>query len=188
MYSGNGGMLTATMWQALQPTMQWVQRAALVLLLAPQILGHVIGQHLLHSFGGSVGSENFTYYKLGREGAVTVVLLSVKGDADLYISDKTLLPNYENYELQSATCGEDRVDIPADFKRPVGIAVYGHPSSKHSKFKIEVYIENESDKYTQPHQHHHKHRGTSPGKEEEEESVLWAIFVSILKIILDILV
>ena len=33
----------------------------------------------------------------------------------------------EDYAYSSATCGDERIDIKSSFKRPVNIAVYGHP-------------------------------------------------------------
>ena len=34
----------------------------------------------------------------------------------------------EDYALSSATCGVETVDIKPGFKRPINIAVYGHPA------------------------------------------------------------
>ena len=38
--------------------------------------------------------------------------------------------DFENHELSSITCGVDMVDLPTSLKRPVNIAVYGHPRLK----------------------------------------------------------
>ena len=35
--------------------------------------------------------------------------------------------DFEKHELSSITCGLDTVDLPPSLKRPVNIAVYGHP-------------------------------------------------------------
>ena len=40
-------------------------------------------------------------------------------------SNPTFMP--EDYAYSSATCGDERIDIKSSFKRPVNIAVYGHP-------------------------------------------------------------
>lgn len=51
-----------------------------------------------------------------------------EGDADVYVSQWVLHPSYDVQEhcLRSATCGVDRVDLPSTFRRPIGVAVYGH--------------------------------------------------------------
>ena len=154
-----------------------------------------MAQYLLHTFKGIVGGGNSTFYKLTREGRVRLVLESRTGDADLYISDKTLHPDFTNYEYQSVTCGEDEVEIPVHFQRPVGIAVYGHPSQEVSKYLLSVTVEDtptqssghSSSQGGGSHHHSHTPSGSLPGAKEEEESVLWTIFVGILKIIFDIL-
>ena len=33
----------------------------------------------------------------------------------------------EDYAISSASCGIERIDIKRNFKRPINIAVYGHP-------------------------------------------------------------
>ena len=80
------------------------------------LLAHIIGpswaEYLLHTFSGRVGSGNYTYYKLSKEGNVRLILETTLGDSDLYISDQTLTPDFEIYDLKSATCGEDEVYIP----------------------------------------------------------------------------
>ena len=51
------------------------------------------------------------------------------GDADLYVSDVHAEPtfDFERHEMSSITCGVDVIDLPTSLKRPVNIAVYGHP-------------------------------------------------------------
>merc|ERR1719244_963461 len=78
-----------------------------------------------------------------------MVLTSLVGDADLYISDATNeRPTFmfEEHELSSTTCGVDTIDIPASFARPVHIAVYGHPNYPLSKFNLDGVII-EEDKF-----------------------------------------
>lgn len=145
------------------------------------LLDAVASEYLLYTFTGIIGAGNYTYYKLTREGDVRLVLTSVKGDADLYISDRVLTPSFQNYGLCSTTCGEDTVDIPAEFHRPVGIGVYGHVFHEESRFKLDVYVSGDSTDYTKTHTH-------SKQTVQEEESILWSIFVSIIRIVIDILV
>ena len=79
---------------------------------------------------GEVEEGNYTYYTLKQPGPVRLVLSSLSGDADLYVSGPELeRPTFalEEHFLGSGTCGEDSVSIPAEFPRPVHIGVYGHP-------------------------------------------------------------
>ena len=40
-------------------------------------------------------------------------------------SNPSFMP--EDYASSSASCGVERIDIKRNFKRPINIAVYGHP-------------------------------------------------------------
>ena len=40
-------------------------------------------------------------------------------------SNPSFMP--EDYAISSASCGIERIDINRNFKRPINIAVYGHP-------------------------------------------------------------
>ena len=162
------------------------------------LLAHLIGptwaEYLLHTYSGKVGSGNYTYYKLSKEGNVRLILETRVGDADLYISDQTLTPDFENYELKSATCGEDEVYIPAENKRPVGVGVYGYSTYDTSNYLLHVYVDEEGSRggthagafSSGSTTGQHKPSLNTP--KDEEESLLWTIFVGILKIIFDILV
>lgn len=193
----SGGLATVTMvlfWGGL-----------LVLVVLSQALG--FQQHpeetfvpeewvLLHVVQGHIGAGNYSYLRLNHEGRIILHMQSLKGDADLYISDKTLRPNFDTYKLQSTTCGQDVVVVPGDFVRPVGIGIYGHPSYMESEFEMKVFYDQtaltadeiEKNSYFSdetPGQSQH-----TQGPEEvmdEEESILWTILIGILKIILEIL-
>ena len=151
--------------------------------------------HLMRSFTGKVGAGNYTYYKLTHEGYIRLELKSLQGDADIYISDQVLSPQYDNYELCSVTCGEDQVDIEPNVKRPIGIGIYGHPFHEVSHFQLTLYLatgtpepsEHSYQYHSQAQQGPHNPPKLSPPK-EDEESILWSIFVGVLKIIFDILV
>ncbi|XP_045185631.1 UPF0669 protein C6orf120 homolog [Mercenaria mercenaria] len=97
------------------------------------------GQELLQSLKGTIGAENYTYYRLSRVGRLRVELVSLSGDADLYVSDTTLNPAYDKYTAQSITCGKDVIEVPASYNRPVGIAVYGYPGHEISEYLISIY-------------------------------------------------
>uniref|UniRef100_A0A3Q3KAC0 Uncharacterized protein n=1 Tax=Monopterus albus TaxID=43700 RepID=A0A3Q3KAC0_MONAL len=75
---------------------------------------------LLHVVQGHIGAGNYSYLRLNHDGRIILHMQSLKGDADLYVSDKTLRPSFDTYKLQSATCGQDVVVVPGDFARPVG--------------------------------------------------------------------
>merc|ERR1719391_1642175 len=64
---------------------------------------------LLHVVQGHIGAGNYSYLRLNHDGRIILHMRSLKGDADLYVSDKTLRPSYDTYKLQSATCGQDVV-------------------------------------------------------------------------------
>lgn len=120
---------------------------------------------------------------------------SLKGDADIYVSDKTLRPSFDTYKLQSVTCGQDVVIVPRDFVRPVGIAIYGHPSYKESEFEMRVFYDQTVPQDPFDKGSYTSEDGGQPSKSpqaadeniQEEESILWTILIGLLKIILEIL-
>ncbi|XP_059257446.1 UPF0669 protein C6orf120 homolog [Mustela nigripes] len=149
---------------------------------------------LLHVVQGQVGAGNYSYLRLSHEGRVVLRMRSVSGDADLYVSDSTLQPSFDDYALQSATCGADAVAIPAHFRRPVGIGVYGHPSHRESAFEMKVYL----DRSAEPAPFAdaaapdggapgHRHAQAPEDAPPEEESVLWTVLISLLKLVLEVL-
>lgn len=147
---------------------------------------------LLHVVQGHIGAGNYSYLRLNHDGKIILHMRSLKGDADLYVSDKTLRPNFDTYKLQSVTCGQDAVVVPGEFSRPVGIGIYGHPSHSESEFEMRVFydqtvhqnpFENESSEDMQERQ-----KSTpAPEEDAQEESILWTIVIGLLKIILEIL-
>ena len=149
-----------------------------------------MAEYLLQSFTNFVGAENFTYYKLNTPGTIRLHLESLEGDADLYLSSETLNPDYDIYDVKSATCGEDIVEVGEDVERPVGVGVYGYPIAEKTKYHMAVIVITEDTKSS-------RGRGSQSGshsassqfntKKDEEESIFSTILVGILKIILDIL-
>ncbi|XP_078593165.1 UPF0669 protein v1g209471-like [Branchiostoma floridae x Branchiostoma japonicum] len=140
--------------------------------------------YVLQSFNGNVGAGNYTYYQMYREGEVTLLVETLEGDADIYVSSTSLSPDFDNYDMNSVTCGEDKVEIPSDMKRPVGIGIYGHPSHDSTRYRFTVLVDyfSGSESFVQGNNREES------DEDVEEESILWTIFVSILKILLDILV
>uniref|UniRef100_A0A8C9PFX7 Chromosome 6 open reading frame 120 n=1 Tax=Spermophilus dauricus TaxID=99837 RepID=A0A8C9PFX7_SPEDA len=142
---------------------------------------------LLHVVQGQIGAGNYSYLRLNHEGKVVLRMQSLRGDADLYVSDSTLHPSFDDYELQSATCGQDVVFIPAHFQRPVGIGIYGHPSHLESDFEMRVYFDRTVDQYPFGEAPGQKQAHSPEAAAPEEESVLWTVLISILKLVLEIL-
>ncbi|XP_028516249.1 UPF0669 protein v1g209471 [Exaiptasia diaphana] len=104
----------------------------------------------------------------------------------MYVSTHVAKPDFENYDLQSSTCGRDIVTIPKRFERPIGIAVYGHVHSPLSKYTMTVVVD-----FIDSNTARQGRVGWLPSDdsgEPKEESVLWMLFVGIVKIIFEILV
>lgn len=142
------------------------------------LLGLVSCEHIIQTFDGEIGAGNFTYFTLKKEGQVTLILESVEGDADIYVSQDDLKPDFDHYDLKSVTCGEDVVTIPSYYKRPIGISVFGHVYAPLSKYTMKVLMD-----YSVGEESARQHNEN----EEPEESFIWKVFVNILKIILEIL-
>lgn len=135
-------------------------------------------EHIIQTFDGEIGAGNFTYFTLKKEGEVTLILDSVEGDADIYVSQENLKPDFDHYDLKSVTCGEDVVTIPSYYKRPIGISVFGHVHAPLSRYTMKVLMDYSTGE--------EKGRQYSEN-EESEDSLIWTVFVNILKIILEIL-
>lgn len=147
---------------------------------------------LLHVVQGQIGAGNYSYLRLNHDGRIILHMQSLRGDADLYVSDKTLKPSFDTYKLQSATCGQDVVVVPGDFVRPVGIGIYGHPSHRESEFEMRVFYDQTAPQ--NPFEaglfasEDGRQADESPqAVEEKEESIFWTILIGLLKIVLEIL-
>uniref|UniRef100_A0ACB8GBF3 Uncharacterized protein n=1 Tax=Sphaerodactylus townsendi TaxID=933632 RepID=A0ACB8GBF3_9SAUR len=150
---------------------------------------------LLHVVQGQIGAGNYSYLRLNHEGKIVLQINSLKGDADLYVSDRTLHPSFDDYELQSVTCGQDVVHVPEHFHRPVGIGIYGHPSHLESEFVMKVYYDKTVAQYpldagsykSEDMEITMKQLHATEEESQDEESVFWTILITILKIIAEIL-
>lgn len=150
---------------------------------------------LLHVVQGHIGAGNYSYLRLNHDGRIILHMHTIKGDADLYVSDKTLRPSFDTYKLQSVTCGQDVVVVPGDFARPVGIGIYGHPSHQESEFEMRVFYDQmvpqdpfDKGSYTSEDGQKHKKSQQAPEEDfQEEESIFWTILIGLLKIIVEIL-
>ncbi|XP_038633496.1 UPF0669 protein C6orf120 homolog [Scyliorhinus canicula] len=146
---------------------------------------------LLYVYQGQIVPGNYSYMYLDDSGRLVLRMDSPRGDADLYISDSTQKPSFDDYELQSATCGRDWVAVPARFRRPVAVAVYGHPSHLETEFEMRVYLDQEvtEDPFDElSYQTDEATGDRTPGDTvQEEKSVMWTIMIGILKLVLEIL-
>lgn len=146
---------------------------------------------------GTVGADNTTYYTLGYEGPISLILHTLEGDADLYISQYLQHPSYNTSEycLHSATCGIDRIDIPSSFKRPIGVGVYGHILHPLSTYRLSVKLRDELDptdrtdeeleaEYVEIRESINNYTQIPKG---EEQSVFFSILWTFLEILLEVL-
>ncbi|XP_042749135.1 UPF0669 protein C6orf120 homolog isoform X2 [Lagopus leucura] len=107
----------------------------------------------------------------------------------IYVSDMTLHPSFDEYELQSVTCGQDIVHVAAHFCRPVGIGIYGHPSHQESEFEMKVYYDRtvvqhpfgEASYNPEEMEASQKYSHSTEDESQDEESVFWTILIGILK-------
>ncbi|CAH1102660.1 unnamed protein product [Psylliodes chrysocephalus] len=102
---------------------------------------------LLGYRNGIVGNETFVYYYVHHSGNILISLTSSEGDADLYISETRVFPTFypESYDLHSATCGTEVIEIPLSFKSPIAVGVYGHSAHELSVFVLEIFRNPKSD-------------------------------------------
>ncbi|XP_068607194.1 UPF0669 protein C6orf120 homolog [Brachionichthys hirsutus] len=143
---------------------------------------------LLHVVQGHIGGGNYSYLRLNHGGRVVLLLRSLGGDADLYVSDRTLRPSFDAYGLQAVSCGQDVVVVPGGFARPVGIAIYGHPSHRESEFEMRVF--HDQTVPPDPFDQGQEQKNPPLAAEQdfqEDESILWTILIGLLKIVLEIL-
>lgn len=159
--------------------------------------------NLVHvqSFEGKIGAGNFTYYRLTLDGFVLIRLHTLEGDADIYTSSFSLKPTWEAYDMKSTTCGMDEVAIDPSHKRPVGIGVYGYAADE-NVFGMSVFVDPQyKDDYPET-ENLDRYRFLSGDKvppvstgkkvletpKDNEESLLWTLFIGFLKILVDVLV
>lgn len=142
------------------------------------VLRLVSCEHIIRTFDGEIGPGNYSYFELKKDGEITLILESVEGDADIYVSQEHLKPDCDHYDLKSTTCGEDIVTIPSHYKRPVGISVFGHVYAPQTKYTMKVLLDySTADKIGEQYS----------DSDDHEESIIWTLFINILKLILEII-
>ncbi|CAH2012242.1 unnamed protein product [Acanthoscelides obtectus] len=99
--------------------------------------------YLLDYKEGIVTSQNFTYYYIYHWSNILIILRSKSGDADIYISDSNMFPTYDvkSYDIHSATCGQEVIQIHEGFKSPIAVGIYGYFPYGNSSYILEVYRE-----------------------------------------------
>ena len=186
-----------------------------VVLLLTHFLVFAGSDFVGQSVEGEVEEGNYTYYTLKQTGDVRLELISIEGDADLYVgSEEEERPTFmfESHYMSSTTCGLDVLALPHFLKRPIHIGVYGHPRHPVSKYLLQVIIvedrefdpfsaEEESTRERREEREgggesQRKQRGGGGGGEESdfwtgEQSTVKMIFTilrHILEIVLDIMI
>ena len=162
------------------------------------------GEELLQTVTDEVFGGNYTYYQIRSRGRLRLELVSLTGDADLYVSDSEPHPSEENYDVKSFTCGIDSVELSSSLKRPVAVGIFGHPFFSTSKYSLSVFKlpEEEEVDYATLDALYNDYKEDVPETEQqqqtsvndyksrdhpEEESTLWTVAITILKILFDIL-
>lgn len=147
---------------------------------------------------GQVSAENYTYYSFSQPGTYVLHLKSLQGDADIYVSEGHSHPTFhaDDHQLSSTTCGDDRVEIPADFRRPVGIGIYGAFGYETTIYEL-CFAEGGSEMdyfHTDPLAKDYFSEQDSgiphvphlpKSAEEESESFLWTLFLDFIRILLE---
>ncbi|XP_033127807.1 UPF0669 protein v1g209471-like [Anneissia japonica] len=141
----------------------------------------IVASRRVFSTQGTVEAGNFTHYICSVPGDLRLILETTEGDADLYIRESNVKADYENYDLNSVTCGQDYIDVPESLIRPLSVAIYGHPSFSNSTYELSVTVHSlmKEDDYQAPNKEVYR---------EEEESILLIILKFIFEFVLEIIV
>jgi hypothetical protein len=83
-----------------------------------------------------VHPSNFSYFTFNNLGTYRFILISLRGDADMYISTRNKHVSYDNYEYSSCTCGIDEILIDYYMKRPIYIGIYGYSQYQISHYRL----------------------------------------------------
>ncbi|XP_067942374.1 UPF0669 protein C6orf120 homolog [Watersipora subatra] len=167
--------------------LSWLTLISLVSAFAMCSLAYTA--QLIQAVEGSVGAESFLYYSYADPGPLIVVLKSISGDADLYVSSSTKTPTYIDYEVKSNTCGVDMLDL-SDMKRPVYIGVFGSHAYDTTNYTLYAYridggvSETDDsqfeDRNSIPQATHHRE---PPDATETNESSFWPFFEFLLTLL-----
>lgn len=142
--------------------------------------------------------SNFTYFTFKNRGTYRFILISLRGDADLYISTRHKHVSYDNYDFSSCTCGIDEILIDPYVKRPVYIGIYGYSQYQVSHYRLLVELVDATiplddlndDPTTADQDATQKNPKTSrvtSEKGDEEQHLLWNVLLWILNFLFEVL-
>ena len=140
---------------------------------------------ILQTVHGHVNARNFTYYRLTLGRKFTIVLDSLEGDADLYVSEGNRQPHYRDldYNMSSNTCGRELIVISHKLKRPIVAGVIGHEQYPESKFLMTV-VDGELSYDDAAKISPEDYNKSQP---DGKENTAWNILSLLLKLILEVL-
>jgi hypothetical protein len=149
---------------------------------------------------------NFSYFTFNNLGTYRFILISLRGDADLYISTRHKHVSYYNYEFSSCTCGIDEILIDPYVKRPIYIGIYGYSQYQISHYRLlielvdsrvpidETILEQSNiDKSTQQQQQQQTSRPNQKTSRviveggENRQHLLWNILLWLLNFLVEVL-
>ncbi|CAF1197000.1 unnamed protein product [Adineta steineri] len=142
--------------------------------------------------------SNFSYFTFKNHGTYRFILITLHGDADLYVSTRDKHVSYDNYEYSSCTCGIDEILIDPYVKRPIYIGVYGYSQYQISHYRLLIELvdatiptdEIFNEKSTQEQQTSRLDQKPSQvvvEGEDDRSHLLWNIFVWLLNILVEVL-
>ncbi|CAF0818895.1 unnamed protein product [Rotaria sordida] len=150
--------------------------------------------------------SNFSYFTFNSLGTYRFILISLRGDADIYVSTRNKYVSYDNYEYSSCTCGIDEIFIDYNIKRPIYIGIYGYSQYQISHYRLlielvdtkiptdEINTEQSNDdksyKSTYEQQTSQINKKTSTVTvegEEDQQHLLWNIFLWLLNFLVEVL-
>jgi hypothetical protein len=150
--------------------------------------------------------SNFTYFTFNNLGTYRFILISSRGDADLYISTRNKHVSYDNYEYSSCTCGIDEILIDSYIKRPIYLGIYGYSQYQISHYRLLVELVDStilSDETIFEKSNDEKSYQTTDDQQtsninkktsrvvveggEERQHLLWNIFLWLLNFLVEVL-
>jgi hypothetical protein len=151
--------------------------------------------------------SNFSYFTFNNLGTYRFILISLRGDADLYISTRNKHVTYDNYEYSSCTCGIDEILIDPYLKRPIYIGIYGYSQYQISHYRLLVELvdstipldatfsekSNDDKTYSNTGEQqtsrsiNQKTSQVTTGGEEDQQHLLWNILLWLLNFLVEVL-
>ena len=110
-----------------------------ILLILCLIIINSAGYQVIQQVSGSVKAEEYSRYKIELTSTLALVLISDRGDGDLYVSLSEDSPTFELYDYASETCGAEIVILPFTDETTQGFAiagVYGHVRYNTTEYRL----------------------------------------------------